>query len=266
MTAQTDLLPAMHDTGDGDDTLLFLHAFTMDASQWDHQVAALSGDRRCVRPDFWGCGDSPPPPPGEPALDDYAAAVLAALDARRIGRVTVVGLSMGGYLAFALLRLAPERIRGLVLCNTRAVADREEEAGDRREMARRVEREHAVESIVEPMVARLLSTAAQAEAHIADPVRGRIRRCTPAGVAFAQRAIAARPDSTELLETISVPTMVIAGRQDAIIPTAGVRAIADGIPGARYVELECGHLSNLELPRKFTAELDGFLVPATMRR
>ena len=113
------MLPAIHDTGTGE-AVLFLHAFTMDASQWDHQVAALSGDMRCVRVDLWGCGDSPPPPEVIPAWMRFAAAVLDALDSRNIDRVAVVGLSMGGYLAFALWRLAPERIRALALCNTRA--------------------------------------------------------------------------------------------------------------------------------------------------
>ncbi len=257
------MLPAIHDTGSGQ-AVLFLHAFTLDASQWDHQVAALSGNLRCVRVDLWGCGTSPPPPAVEPSLDGYAAAVLAALDSRDIDRVAVVGLSMGGYLAFALWRLAPQRIRALVLCNTRAGADAGGSRADRLAVAEQVEREQSVESIVEPMVARLLSPQAQAEAHIVDPVRGRIRRCTPAGIAFAQRAMAARPDSTALLSSINVPALVIAGTQDAIIPTHEVHAIADGIPGARYTELECGHVSNLELPRAVNDELAEFLTPASM--
>jgi pimeloyl-ACP methyl ester carboxylesterase len=171
---------------------------------------------------------------------------------------------MGGYLAFSLWRLAPERISALVLCNTRATSDSATSRDDRLAMAEQVEREQSVESIVEPMVARLLSPGAQAEAHIVDPVRGRIRRCTPAGIAYAQRAMAARPDSTALLATITVPSLVIAGTRDAIIPTPEVLAIADGIQGARYLELDCGHVSNLELPRAVNEQLAGFLVPARM--
>jgi 3-oxoadipate enol-lactonase len=257
------MLPAIHDTGTGE-AVLFLHAFTMDASQWDHQVAALSGDMRCVRVDLWGCGDSPPPPSGDPSLSGFAEAVVGVLDSLGIDRCAVVGLSMGGYLAFALWRLAPERIRALALCNTRAAADTPVARDDRLAMADLVEREQSVESIVEPMVARLLSPDAQAEAHIVDPVRGRIRRCTPAGIAFAQRAIATRPDSTALLGSITVPTLVIAGMQDAIVGPADVQAIADGISGARYAELDCGHLSNLELPRQVNEQLAAFLTPATM--
>src|ERR1019366_9568033 len=115
------MLPAIHDTGTGA-PVLFLHAFTLDASQWDHQVAALSDDMRCIRVDLWGCGSSPAPPAGEPALDGFAAAVLAALDSLNIDKVAVVGLSMGGYLAFTLWRLAPQRIRAPALCNNPATA------------------------------------------------------------------------------------------------------------------------------------------------
>jgi pimeloyl-ACP methyl ester carboxylesterase len=257
------MLPAIHDTGSGE-AVLFLHAFTMDASQWDHQIAALSGDLRCVRLDLWGCGASPAPPAGVPTLDGFATAVLAALDSRNIDRVAVVGLSMGGYLAFALWRLAAQRIRALVLCNTRATADAEAPRNDRLAMADQVESEGSVESIVEPMVARLLSPRARADAHIVDPVRGRIRRCTPAGIAFAQRAMAARPDSSALLASINVPTLVIAGTEDAIIPVSEVQAMADSIQGARCVTLDSGHMSNLELPRAVNEQLAGFLTPATM--
>lgn len=261
MTSPVGVLPAMHDTGSGD-PVLFLHAFTLDASQWDHQVAALSGDVRCLRVDMWGCGASPPPPDGAPALDGFAAAVLAGLDARGIDAFSLVGLSMGGYLAFAMWRLAPSRIRALALCSTRATADTEAARADRLAMAERVQRERSVESIIEPMIERLLGPGALGEAHIADPVRGRMRRCSPDAIAFAQRAMAARPDSSALLGSIDVPTLVVAGTQDALIATAEVRAMAGAISGARLVELECGHLANLELPRAFNDALGAFLLPA----
>src|ERR1700680_3606492 len=105
---------AVHETGSGP-AVLFLHAFPLDASQWDHQVAALSGSRRCLRPDFWGCGASPPPSQDPASLDDYARSVLSALDELRVGRFTVVGLSMGGYIALALWRVAADRISALAL-------------------------------------------------------------------------------------------------------------------------------------------------------
>lgn len=176
------MLPAVHDTGSGD-TVLFLHAFPLDGSQWDHQVAALSGEMRCVRVDMWGCGTSPAPPSGEPSLDDFAGAVLAALDSRGIDHFAVVGMSMGGYLAFALWRLAAERIRALALCNTRASTDDGAQRQARLDMVERVERDQSVESIVEPMIGRLLGPG------------GLARRCTsPTRCAGASGAVR-RPGS-----------------------------------------------------------------------
>lgn len=250
-------LPVVHDTGEGA-PLLMLHAFPLDASQWDHQVAALSGRYRCLRPDYWGCGASPPPE-GEPSLDAYAAAVLRALDALGVDRFHVVGASMGGYVAFGLLRTAPDRVLSLVLANTRATADSDEVRAGRQSLAETMEREGSVESIVEPNVQRLLGEHGRHEVHVTDPMRGRIRRCAPAGVAHCARAMAARPDSTEMLPTIAAPTLVIAGAADDVIPRTDIHALAMTIPGARMVTLGCGHLCNLEDPPLFTEEIRRFL-------
>ncbi|HVS41762.1 MAG TPA: alpha/beta fold hydrolase, partial [Candidatus Dormibacteraeota bacterium] len=114
----------------------------------------LSDRWRCLRADAYGCGSSPPPPPGL-TLDGVAAALLAALDELGVTEVAVVGISMGGYTAMAMLRTAPERVRALVLADTRAAGDGEAARVDRLEMARRV-RVEGVEPIVEPMVQRLL--------------------------------------------------------------------------------------------------------------
>jgi pimeloyl-ACP methyl ester carboxylesterase len=224
-------------------------------------VAALSGDYRCLRPDIWGCGASPPPPDGATTLDDFAQAVITDLDERGVDRFSVVGLSMGGYVAFALWRLAPARISSLTLSNTRADADADETRAGRLEVAERALRDGNVAFLVEANVDRLLGPKARLEVHITDPLRGRIKRCTPAGIAFAQRAMADRPDSVPLLQGIAVPTLVVTGRDDAVIPEAQMQRIADGIPGGLRTDLDCGHLSNLEQPHEFTRALADFLTP-----
>lgn len=250
-------LPALHDTGEGP-VVLFLHAFPLDASQWDHQVAALSGRFRCVRADYWGCGASPPPPEDDPTLDAYARALLDALDEAGIERFHLIGSSMGGYIAFALLRIAPECVLSLVLASTRASADSDEVRTARLALAETVLQEESVESIVEPNIARLLSPPSQHEVHVADPVRGRIRRCTPAGVAHGARAMAARPASIDLLASVTLPTLVIAGDQDPVTTRADAEALVGGIPGARLVMTHCGHLGNLEDPPAFTEHVGRF--------
>lgn len=247
----------MHDTGDGP-ALVMLHAFPLEASQWDHQVAALSGRYRCLRPDYWGCGASPSPE-AEPSLDVYAAALLETLSEVDVDRFHLVGLSMGGYIAFALLRQAPKRVSSLMLVSTRATADDDDMRQNRLSLADRVLREGSVESIVEPNIERLLGARARAEVHVTDPVRGRIRRCTPPGVAHAARAMASRPDSTAQLAAIDIPTLVVSGDEDALISNAGALALASGIRGARHVTMNTGHLCNLEDPPTFSEEASRFL-------
>jgi len=248
----------VHDTGDGP-ALLFLHAFPLEGSMWDHQVAAFSGRYRCLRPDVWGFGCSPPPAAGF-SLDDVAAAAVDALDARGIETATVVGLSMGGYAAFALWRRFASRVNALVLCDTRAGADGDQARADRLAMAESVRREESVAAVVETYMVRLLAPQSLAEAHIADPVRGRMSRATPAGVAAAQEAMAQRTDSTPLLPSISVPTLVLVGSQDTTTPPGEAEVIAAGIPGAQLEVIDgAGHLTNLERWDAFNARLRAFL-------
>ena len=249
--------PVIHDSGDGP-ALLLLHAFPLDASQWDAQVAALSGRYRCLRPDFWGCGTSPEPPP-QVSIDSYALDVLGGLDALGVDQFSVCGVSMGGYVSLALLRLARARLRSLVLANTRAAADSDDVRAGRRAMAEAVQA-GGVEIIVEPMTERILCARCRDEVHIADPVRGRIRRCTPAGVVAALEVMAGRPDSTALLATIDLPTLVVSGTEDVIVPIEEARALAADIPGAAFEEfIGSAHLANLEQPAKFSAVLGDFL-------
>jgi 3-oxoadipate enol-lactonase len=247
----------IHDSGDGP-ALLLLHAFPLDASQWDAQVAALSGRYRCLRPDFWGCGTSPAPP-GQVSIDSYALDVLRELDRLGVDQFSVCGLSMGGYMCFALLRQARARVRSLVLTNTRAAADGDASRTARAQMAQEVQA-GGVEAIVEPMTERLLCSWCRDEVHIADPVRGRIRRCTPGGVIASLEAITDRPDSTTMLPGVDLPTLVVCGTADVIVPLEESRAMAAAVPGAVLEEFhDSAHLANLEQPARFSAVLGDFL-------
>jgi pimeloyl-ACP methyl ester carboxylesterase len=228
------------------DGVLLLHAWPLDASMWDGQRAALPPDVPVAAPHHPGFGGS------EPAGDVTTMAAcadraLAALDDAWIDRAVVCGLSMGGYVAFELLRRAPERLAGLVLANTRALADAPEGVQARRTLAERLRREGNV-LVAEPPA--LL--AEDAPADLGERVRGVIARQSAEAIAAAALGMAERPDSTPDLGRIDVPTLVITSTGDRLIPAEVSAEMASRIPGARLETLEGpGHLTNLEAPEKF---------------
>lgn len=236
--------------------VVFLHAFPLSQEMWRGQVAALGG-RNVLTPSFPGFGGRPP---GGTSLDDFVDAVVADMDAAGIGRAVVVGLSMGGYVAFRLHAMRPERIAALVLADTKATADDEAARAKRTDQAERVRRE-GVGWLVDAMVPVLLGETTLAERpNVRKSVRGMIADADPEGVARALLAMRDRPDSTQQLAGISVPVLAIAGEEDQVTPVAGARQIADGVADGRLVVIpKAGHLSNLEAAPAFNGALLSFL-------
>jgi pimeloyl-ACP methyl ester carboxylesterase len=244
--------------GPGDPVFL-LHAFPLNGRMFEPQLEVLSEERRVVAPDYPGFGRTPRTP-AQPDVRYYAEAVRRLLDRLGIERVVLGGVSMGGYVAFGCLRLFPERVSGLILSNTRPEPDSEEMRENRKNMARRVA-EEGVEVLIELQMERLLArdTLENDEA-VVEKVRAMIFESSPNGVVAALGAMRDRPDSTPLLESIEVPTLVIGGEEDGISSPEVMGAMAEKIPNSRHVTLaRAGHLSNLETPEGFNAALKEFL-------
>jgi pimeloyl-ACP methyl ester carboxylesterase len=167
---------------------------------------------------------------------------------------------MGGYVAFAFLRKYPERVRGLILCDTRPGADTAEARANREQVARLVE-EQGVEPFADLQIPRLLSEHThQHHPEIELRVRQMINVATPAGIAAGSRGMAQRTDATDLLATITCPTLVVVGEHDSLTPPAVAQAYASRIPGAQVAVIPlAGHLSNLEQPDAFLEAVRPFL-------
>lgn len=238
--------------------VVFLHSFPLDRAMWVGQLIAVGRARcRAVLVDLPGFGASPLTAGAAPSIDAYAHAVLSTLDALGIERAVFVGLSLGGYVALALAALAPSRVAGLVLADTRAAADDAvTRAGRIVNLA--LVRDRGVEALVERMLPNLVSRACP------EPVRARVRSLAApqsrAGVTFALLAMRDRPDRSATLATRGAPTLVLAGEHDAITPPDEMRTMASRIAGARFEAIAgAGHLANLESPDGFNAALEGFL-------
>jgi 3-oxoadipate enol-lactonase len=250
---------AYHDRGRSHETvLLLIHGFPLDSRLWHAQIVGLSSRVRVIAPDLRGCGKSDVPP-GPYSMDQYAADLVSLLDSLGIRRAVVGGLSMGGYIAFALWRRYPERVQALVLADTRAEPDSPQARANRDASAARV-REIGPASFAEEMLPRIMAPASMENPRVRTRALRMMAGQSIDGMIGALGAMRDRPDSRALLPGISVPALVIVGREDVLIPPADARAMAGSIPKARVIEVPgAGHLSPLENPRAANAALREFL-------
>ncbi|HJS42902.1 MAG TPA: alpha/beta fold hydrolase [Gemmatimonadales bacterium] len=243
-------------------TVLFIHGFPFDHTMWRHQLAALSG-WSCVAPDLRGFGESPGGEADDPAqytMSMYADDLIAQLDHMGIRETVVCGLSMGGYIAFELLRSHPARVKAAILCNTKASADTPEGKADRDAMAA-LARHQGATAIAEKLLPKLLSpVTVKSHPQVVEEVRAMITRTSVNGIVGALHALRERPDSTPSLKRIGVPVLVVAGEDDQITPAPLMREMASAIPGAKFAKIaEAGHVTPLEQPRNVSAGIAAFL-------
>lgn len=226
-------------------TILWLHGFPLTSRIFEKQRTIAGVEH--LMPDL---------PPLD-SIDDYARFAVSQLDARGIGKATVAGLSMGGYICFAVWRLFPERVNGLILIDTRETADSEEARKGRYESIARVEQE-GVAAVADAMLPKMVVSEA-----LRPEVREIMMSASPQFVVAALRAMASRPDSSPLLPSIAVPTLVVVGEEDTITPPADAERMANAIPHARLVRIpSAAHLSNYEKPD----EVNDAIASATDRR
>jgi pimeloyl-ACP methyl ester carboxylesterase len=167
---------------------------------------------------------------------------------------------MGGYVALGILRRAPHLAAALVFADTRATADSPEGRANRRGLIAVVDRE-GPSGLAREMMPKLLGkTTRETNPQLEPMVRHLINRQSPTALRGGLVRMMHRPDSTPLLASTSVPTLVLVGDEDEITPPPESRRLAEAIPGASLVLIpKSGHLSNLERPGEFNHALTAFL-------
>ena len=247
-----------YDSIGGGAPVVFLHAFPLDRTMWTPQTGALADQSRCLTIDVRGFGESEAVAPF--TVDRFADDVVCVLDSAGVDRATIVGVSMGGYVAFALWRRWPARVRALVLADTRAGADSAETRERRHELIG-LARSEGVSPVVDRQLVGLLGkTTRERRPEVEAQARAIAEAASVDGIIGALEALLGRPDSMPTLSTITVPTLVIVGDEDAITPPKEARAMHQQIRGSRLEVLAgAGHLSNLERPAAFNAVLAEFM-------
>lgn len=236
--------------------MVFLHAFPLGAEQWLPQLARVAPGWRFIAPDLRGFGGSSGVAEGGMTMESYADDVLTLMAHLDVPEAVVTGLSMGGYVALAMVKKAPKRVSGLVLADTRPGADSVEARAGRDRMLT-VLAERGVAGVADELLPKILgATTRREQPDLVDAVRRLMVSNHPDGVGAAIEAMKERPDSTPVLSTIGCPTVLIVGVEDVVTPVAESEAMHQAIPGSRLVVLpHAGHLSNLENAAEFTVEI-----------
>jgi pimeloyl-ACP methyl ester carboxylesterase len=230
------------------ENMVLLHAFPLDSRMFDSVRADLSAAATVLTPDLRGFGSGPPLGDAAPDLALLADDVVAAMDAAGIDRAIVGGVSMGGYVSMALLRRHPDRIAGLLLVDTRSGPDDAAAVERRQGVAARADAGDIASGpdAIAPLIAPggsddTRATLAAIAASVPAPT-----------IAWAQRAMAGRPDSTAVLAAASLPVLIVVGEQDAVTPPAAAHEMAAVARDAELVELPgVGHLTPAEDPEGF---------------
>jgi pimeloyl-ACP methyl ester carboxylesterase len=251
---------AFEESGQGP-AIVLLHGFPLDRSLWDAQRIALSDRYRVIVPDLPGHGQSPRLA-DPPTIDGMADAVRELLDGLGLtGPVVLGGLSMGGYVALSFAARFLDRLRGLMLFDTRSIADPPEVAAGRKRSAQEIDATGSVENLVSAMLPKLFAESTRKKnPALVSATEQLMQSSDPASVAASLRAMAGRADRTKALDKITVPCLVCVGEMDAISTPAEMQEIARRLPNGRFVQIPAaGHLTPIENPEAVTESIATFL-------
>jgi 3-oxoadipate enol-lactonase len=244
--------------GEGSPVVL-LHPFPANHEFWLIVAQALATRYRLILPDLRGHGDSGVGE-GPATMEKHAADIAKVMDDIGAGRCPLIGVSIGGYALFELWRKHRGRVTALGLCNTKAPADSAEARNARLQTANEV-LERGTGPFFESMIPRLLGeTTRQTRPDLVDGALRMMRKMSPEDVAQVQRGMAGRPDSVEMLKTVTVPTLLVTGDEDILTGVKEAELMRQHISGSQLrVIPKAGHYSPWERPEEVGKLLRHFL-------
>jgi pimeloyl-ACP methyl ester carboxylesterase len=240
-------------------TVMLIHGFAEDGAIWDRQTEYLKKNHRLLIPDLPGSGKSSPIS-AETTMDELADPIKAILDAEKIGRVVLIGHSMGGYVALAFAEKYPGRLEALGLFHSTAYADTEEKKAARQKGIGFIRNNGSAPFVKQSIPNLFAERSGPAHAAIIAELTSRYSNSDPASLIYYYHAMIGRPDRTEVLKKINIPVLFIIGEQDSSIPMLSSLQQTH-LPALAHIHIlgDAGHMGMLEEEQASNAILENFL-------
>lgn len=243
---------------DGEKTIIFLHGFPFNKNMWNYQLEFLDDNITGIAVDIRGHGNSTSGH-GFLSIDVFAKDLLVFIKKMELKSVILCGISMGGYIALRAYEIEPEGISGLILCDTNSFADNNEAKQKRfdsiQAILRHGRRPFAIGFIEKVFTRKSIEENTEA----IELIKSSIRRNDIPTICSTLLALAARTDTSHILKSINIPTLLIRGMEDQITTAESMTFMKENIKNCTYKEFEgCGHLPNMENPLRFNQEINNF--------
>jgi len=259
LTEANNLTISYNDVGEGSIPIIFLHGFPFDKVMWKGQLDSLKSSNRAIAYDIRGFGKSTDVNTAL-SIDLFSEDLLSFMDKLNIGKAIVCGLSMGGYIALNAIKAFPNRFEALILCDTQCIADSAEVKENRYKVIEQIRldgptefNEKFLQSIFHP---DSLNNKTEMVENLRSSVFANSKEIIIAGLI----ALAERSETCSGLDAISIPTLIICGREDKVTPLVQSEFMLGRIKGASLKIIDnAGHVSNLDQPATFNKYLLDFV-------
>ncbi|MES2381921.1 MAG: alpha/beta hydrolase [Bacteroidota bacterium] len=248
-----------NDIGEGSIPVIFMHGYPFDKTMWQLQLDFLKSGYRLISFDIRGFGKSTDEE-SHLSIDLFAEDLIALMDKLNIDKAIVCGLSMGGFIALNAQKRFPDRFAALILCDTQCIAD----TAEVKEKRNKIINEIAVDGVA-PFNEGFIKSVFHKDSlsnkkELVELLRSVVFANSPHIITMGQTALAERSETCSTLNEITIPTLIICGREDIVTPLAQSEMMHNAIKGSiLHVIDNAGHVSNLEQPDEFNKHLLDFL-------